>query len=310
MKAAKLVIPLVVAGVVIVAAIARLAGRSEAEAFRLRREALRRELVSRAGVARGLAGPAGVEEARAVLRWWFEESAALRDRFPGPARSPDRPRAGKERDAEEVFRRYATERAEALRRGYAPVLSGVDQGLRLDLLGIAAGEHPETHERALRIDFALWGAPRRTDREAAGAGESARGPQRVVVPIAFRQLAFRFLDASGKTWGEMTGNGEPYLLLKDPERSSAELPPDVALGTWWVEPFPREAARVEIAVGVQVQGMTAGALAPTFRWELPVSEGWQLRPGEVFRAETREVPAATPPSSGATSASPAAPAGR
>lgn len=288
MKAARLVIPLVLAGVVIVAAVARLAGRSEAEAFRLQGEGLRRELVSRAGVARGLAGPAGVEEARAVLRWWFEASAALRERYPGPGRTRERPRPAKERDTEEAFRRYADDRLQGLRRGYAPVLSGVDQGVRLDVLSIEAGEHPDTHERAIRIDFALWGAPRRTERDPGAEG--ARGAQRVVVPIAFRQLAFRFLDASGKTWGEMTGTGEPYLLLKDPERSSAELPPDIALGTWWVEPFPREAGRVELAVGVQVQGMTGGALAPSFRWELPIGEGWQLRPGETFRAETREAP--------------------
>jgi len=48
-------------------------------------------------------------------------------------------------------------------------------------------------------------------------------------------------------------------------------------------------------VGVQVQGLTSAALTPVFRWEVPVQEEWKLRPGETFRAETREVaPEAAP----------------
>jgi hypothetical protein len=115
----------------------------------------------------------------------------------------------------------------------------------------------------------------------------------VVVPLSFPRLGLRFLDASGKAYGEMTGSGEPYLLLKPPERFSDALPPGVTLGSWWVEPFPREATRLELSVGVQVAGMTSGAvLAPEFRWELAVLEEWKLRPGETFRGETRvEAPA-------------------
>jgi hypothetical protein len=289
MKALRVVVPIVLAGVVVVFGVAQLASRGRAEAFRLDREALRREMVERAAVARGLSGPQGVEEARAVVRWWLESVASLKNRFPKQAASPDRPRpTAKEKDAEEAWRRYAGERLEALRAGYAPPLSGVDQGMRLDVLAIRPGEHPDTHQRALRVDFALWGVPRRLDRESSSPGD--RPTFRISVPVSFRQLSFRFLDASGKTYGEMSGAGEPYLAVKDPERFSNELPPGIVLGTWWVEPFPREAARVEMSVGVQVQGMTAAALAPAFRWELPVPEEWKLGPGESFRAEVREVP--------------------
>lgn len=289
MKALRVIIPIVLAGVVVVVGIAQLASRGRAEAFRLEREALRREMVERSAVARGATGPQGVEEARAVVRWWVESVAALKNRFPRQSAAPERPRpAGKEKDAEEAWRRYAGERLEALRAGYAPALSAADQGMRLDVLAIRAAEHPETHDRAIRVDFALWGAPRRLDRESSTAGE--RAAYRISVPISFRQLSFRFLDAAGKTYGEMSGAGEPYLVVKDPERFSGELPPGIVLGTWWVEPFPREAARVEMSAAVQAQGMTAAALAPAFRWELAVSEEWKLRPGEAFRAEVREAP--------------------
>jgi len=287
MKALKVVLPVALAGLVALWVTSRLSSGRAAEAYRVEREALRREAVERTAVARGLAGPPGAEEARAWVRWWVDAAAALRQRYPGQG-EPERPKGAKEGAAEADFRAYAAGRLEALRAGYAPALSGVDQGVRLDLLAIAPGEHPATKERALRLDFALWGAPRRLEREASGPGE--RGAVRVVVPLAFPKLAFRFLDAAGKTYGEMSGSGEPFIALKDPERFSAELPPGVVLGTWWVEPFPREAARVEISVAAQVQGMTTAALSPSFRWEVPVAEAWQLRPGEAYRAETREAP--------------------
>lgn len=297
MKALRVLVPVMLAGLLLMYLLARMTGGGEAEAYRLDRESLRREVVERSAVARGLSGPAGVEEAQGVLRWWFEATAALRNRYPRQAAPTSEQRGEKDHKAkggggaEEAFRAYAAERAEALRAGYSPALSAAEQGLRLDILALRAGEHPDTHERGLRIDFALWGAPRRVERE----GEGARAARRVVVPVAFRQLAFRFVDASGKTYGEMTGTGEPYLVLRDPERFPGELPPGIVVGSWWVEPFPREAARVEISVGVQVQGQTAAALAPAFRWDVPLAEEWKLRPGETFRAETREVaPEAAP----------------
>ncbi len=296
MKSFRVLFPVVLGGLLLLFLLARLTGGGEAEAYRLDREALRREMVERSAVARGLSGPAGVEEAQGIVRWWFEANAALRNRYPrqaapAPEQRADKDRKAKGGGAEEAFRTYAADRAEALRAGYTPALSAAEQGLRLDLLAVRAGEHPDTHERGLRIDFALWGAPRRVERE----GDGARAARRVVVPVAFRQLAFRFVDAAGKTYGEMTGSGEPYLALRDPERFPGELPPGIVFGSWWVEPFPREATRVEISVGVQVQGQTAAALAPAFRWEVPVAEDWRLRPGETFRAETREVaPEAAP----------------
>ena len=293
MKALRLLLPLVVAGVVVLAGVALLSRRSDAAAYRLGLEELRRELVERSVVARGLAGPAGAGEAGALLRWWFERLDALRSRHPGSRGSP-RPLEGSPGAAE--WRRFAENRLAALRAGYQPVASGVDQGVRLDLLSITPGEHPDTHERMLRIDFALWGAPRKLERDGEGAaGRGERQALRVVVPAGFRQLAFRFASAAGKAYGEMTGSGEPYRILKDPERFAEELPVGVALGTWWVEPFPREAAKVEVAVGVQVQGTSAASLSPSFGFELAVPEAWQLRPGEAFKAETRELPPEPPP---------------
>ena len=303
MKPLRVVLPVVIAGVLLVLVMSRVSSANDAAAYRLELEALRREMSERSAVARGASGTAGAEEARAVMRWWFDSVAALRNRHPKAARAALRPVQAKEKEKEkgkgetEVFAKYAAERLEALRAGYAPALSGSEAGLRLDVLGVQPGEHPETHERALRIDFALWGVPRRLESEAPGGVESSRASLRVVVPLAWRQLAFRFLDAGGKTWGEMSGLGDPYFQIRDPERFSPELPPGIVLGSWWVERFPREAARVEVTTSPQVQGMTAAALAPTFRWELEVPEAWKLGPSEQFRGEQREAPPEPAPTS-------------
>jgi hypothetical protein len=287
MKPSRLVLPLVLLGAVVLYGVARLgSGRGGIEAYLLEREALQREMLERSAVARGLAGAPGAEEAREVVRWWMDAFAALRNRHPRAGSERAAPaRDGGAADAAD-FDRYAKERVEALRAGYAPLLSASEQGLRLDVLAIRPGEHPQTKARALRVDFALWGAPRRVEREA---GEGARAQRRIVVPVSFRQLAFRFVDAAGKPYGEMTGAGDPYLALRDPDRFDDALPPGIIFGSWWVDAFPREAARVEIAVGLQAQGTSTAALSPTFRWEAPVADDWKLRPGESFRAETREV---------------------
>jgi hypothetical protein len=283
------VVALVLAGTLVILISSTLSSRKEAEAFRVERESLRREMVDRSLVARGLAGPQGAEEAKAVVRWWLDGVTALRNRFPGPAKEADAKMAPLGSDAEgEGWKKYVADRLDTVRAGYAPVLSAVDQGMRLDILSMKVGENPDSRERGLRIDFALWGAPRRLDADSSNV-PGVRNTLHVVVPVAFRQLSFHFVSSAGKAYGEMSGTGEPYRMLKDPERFSPELPPGVVFGTWWVEPFPREAARVEMSVGVQVQGQTAGALSPTFHWEMPVAEDWKLLPGQTFRAEVREV---------------------
>ena len=70
-------------------------------------------------------------------------------------------------------------------------------------------------------------------------------------------LQFRFLDAGGKMYGEMSGPGEPYQKLVDPERFAPDFPPGVLLGTWWVELLPREAVSTEVKLDVDVRGPAA-----------------------------------------------------
>jgi hypothetical protein len=270
--------------------------RSEILTFRGDRALLKREFVERAQVARGLGSDRAREaadESRALLRWYFEELQALRNRHRQPKAGPtlaalleQRPKAtAEERRTLEEFFRYAGDRYEALRAGRLdPLITNGAAGLRLDVLSIEPAQHPATQERGVRIDFALWGVPRRTDRET----QAGHTTERAGMAATFQQLALRFLDGDGKPYGEMSGSGEPYLKLADPEKFAEDFPPGILFGSWYLEAFPREAARVVVTLQLQLAGVTPASVASTLSFEAPVAETWKLPPGAAFRGETRE----------------------
>jgi hypothetical protein len=96
MKSLRVVLPLALGGAVLLFAFSRLGARGGAEAYVVEHQALQREMLERSAVARGLAGPPGAEEARDVVRWWVDASAALRNRHPG-AHAEERPAASGEK---------------------------------------------------------------------------------------------------------------------------------------------------------------------------------------------------------------------
>ncbi len=297
----KLLLVALPAGLAILAAVLALGAlreRREAYDALSERSRLKRDFAERAGLARGMPPERAAEwrdEVVALSRWYFDELGAIRNRHP---REPARPapqdaaaeRKGKapsdqDRAVAKEFRAYADARLALLREGrYAPVASAVDQGLRLDVVEIAPGTPPEGGAPGLRIDFALWGAPRYLERER----EKERTTTRSVVPVAFRRIAFTFLDANGKPYGEMNGPGEPYLKLADPERWSDDFPPGVLFGTWWVDLFPREAAKVEIAVEVAARGASGAERPIALKVSAPVPDAWKIPPGATYQAEVRE----------------------
>jgi hypothetical protein len=276
--------------------------RSDSLAARADRARLKREFVERAVVARSMGGDRAREaadESRALLRWYFGEVAALRQRFPGEPPPPSletllgqRARSAEERQTFEEFFRYAAARLASMREGrYDPIFVAAAGGLRLDVLAVEAAPNPATKERGLRVDFALWGVPRRSEREVQPTG---RAVERAALSASLRQLAFHFLDADGRPWGEMSGSGEPLLKLGDPERFQEDFPPGILFGTWAVDAFPRQAARVRVSLEVQVAGAGASGAAATLAFEAPVADAWKLPEGEHFKGETREDPSLAP----------------
>jgi hypothetical protein len=296
----KLLLVALPAGLAILAAVMLVSAfrtRDESSEARLERARLKRDFAERAAVAKTLPPerlPEWQAEVAALSRWYFDELQGIRNRHPAEPPRPSGVAAAEaeqkgglkqeQREQLEDFQKYAESRLGLLRdAAYAPVASATAEGLRLDLVAVEPGPSPE-RAPGLRVDFALWGAPRYLERERS----KDRTVTRNVVPVAFRQIAFRFVDPAGKLYGEMTGAGEPYQKLSDPERFVDDFPPGVLFGTWWVELFPREAARVEVELAADVRAPSGAVRPATFVTTLPVPESWKIPPGATFEAQVRE----------------------
>lgn len=296
----KLLLVALPAGLAVLAAVqivSLLRTRAEAADAGLERARLKRDFTERAQVAKALPPDQPAEwqaEVAALSRWYFEELQGIRNRHPGEPPLPsaleaaEEERKGKldpeQRDQILDFQKYADSRLALLRDGsYAVVASSPAEGLRLDLVAVEPGRSPEGTP-GLRVDFALWGAPRYLERERAKDKTLTRN----VVPVAFRRIVFSFLDPAGKLYGEMSGAGEPYQKLGDPERFVDDFPPGVLFGTWWIELFPREAATVKLELAADVRAPSGAVRPATFAVTLPVPEAWKLPPGVTFQADVRE----------------------
>lgn len=296
----KLLLVALPAGLAVFAAISLASAfrsQSDAAEARVERARLKRDFTERAALAKSLPVqrlPDWQAEVASLSRWYFDELQAIRNRHPGEPPRPTGLEAAEEeskgklkqeeRATIEDFQKYAESRLALLREGrYAPVISSAAEGLRLDLTAIEPGPAPQGGP-GLRVDFALWGAPRYLERERSQSKTVTRN----VVPVAFRRIAFRFLDAGGKLYGEMTGPGEPYQKLIDPERFVDDFPSGVLFGTWWVELFPREASTLQLELQVDVRAPSGAVQPATFQVSLPVPESWKLPPGAAFQAEIRE----------------------
>lgn len=295
------------AGVLIFAVVGGLSvlrSRGEASAALLERAQLKREFVERAAVGRAVPSDRVDEwrdESAALFRWYLEQLAAIRNRHPTVPPAPSgaeaaaEERKGKLSDKEKAsyaeWQKLADGRFALVKEArYAPLFTTADGGMRLDLLAAETGSHPAGGGAALRIDFALWGAPRRVEKERSGDVTTTK----VLLPVVFKRIAFRMLDETGKLYGEMNGPGEPFQKLADPERWVEDFPPGVLFGSWWVDLFPREAVTTEMELEASLRGASGNERTVLFKFTLPVREEWRLAPGAAFDAQTREV-APTPP---------------
>jgi hypothetical protein len=290
------------AGLAILAAagmFSALRSRGEAAAAQLERAQLKREFVERAGVGRAIPVDRIDEwrdEAAALFRWYLEQLAAIRNRHPSVPPAPSGAAAAaeerkgklneKEKASYDEWQKLADGRFALLKEArYAPLFTSTAEGMRLDLLATQTGQHPAGGGPGLRIDFALWGVPRRVEKDKQGDVTTTR----VLLPAVFRRIAFRMLDEKGKLYGEMNGPGEPFQKLVDPERWVEDFPPGVVFGSWWVDLLPREAMITEMELELALRGANGNERTALFKFTIPVREEWRLAPGAAYQAETREV---------------------
>jgi hypothetical protein len=247
------------------------------------------------------------EEVQSFFKWYFEAVDVYRKRFNlSPAFDeylaeleqrklqekelenlptlPDGRRATAPASRTAVDRKafYDVEKAlfDRMRTGkYAPVFSGTDKGMRLDVVAAevgVAGGRPR-----IRMPLALWGAQRYT-RE-----DERSGAKRVVTSADFGAI-FRLLDSSGKLVAEMSA-GSPGMKNDFPERLIAEFPPQMVLAQYEFDRVPANVAQMEATFNVRSHAPSGGDATATYSWKATVPEEWRLGPGETWEGAQESV---------------------
>ncbi len=247
--------------------------QADSAAHKLALEHARSQFVQRAAVVRSAPDKERYrDDLRALLRAWFADQAEIGNRFPRlrgqPAPfvpPPPKVRGGDLRDWQEL----ADASVPAWREGKLELIeSAAGQGLRLDLLRIATVATPQPH---LAVDVAVWGAPEETQIDEPEAGKQV---QRVSVPLVFKGLSLRFLDAKGAVVARLDGGGEPALRLDMPERLAVDAPPGVTLGRYELPLFPPDIAEVEWTMAAQVRSASGETRVAQAIWKIKAEPSW------------------------------------
>lgn len=217
---------------------------------------------------------------KAFLPAYFSQVDAHRKAFGGPetdaylkeleARDEDEASYQAKRAAFEDVKAIYTQMREGT---YAPIWTGVDKGLRMDLLPAKV-----THlsgEPTMEIPVVLWGAQREIRDSKAG---------KTMMVNANFSIGFKLYDGRDKLFGEMSASGDPANRIDHPERYIADFPPQVVLGKFQIPLFPAEVERAEISFDVTTSTTYGGPpVSAHFEWNRDeVPSEWKLRPGEAW----------------------------
>lgn len=263
---------------------------------------LRVESLERLGWMRSDPDPVGYKnDVKGFLKWYFDQVSTLQSRYGGnPAfddylkdidrkakasaelelpQLPDgRPRGPMSNPVNrKAFWEWEKAMFDRMRTGkYAPVLTGTDKGLRLDIVSadvVMVGNKPK-----IRFPMVLWGAQRETKED------ERTGVKRVMTWAEFA-TTFRLLDDKGKLYGEMS-TGNPGMRNDYPERLIAEFPPQTVLGQYELDPVPATVSVMEMLVSVRSHSPSGGDISAQYTWKIPVPDDWRLKPGETWEGAT------------------------
>lgn len=167
---------------------------------------------------------------------------------------------------------------------YTPIASAISNGVRLDILGMKRQSY--AGRERMRLDVALWGAPRREVLQKNDGGATLKRQ----LDFNFTRLSLEFIDDNEKLIGG-GDTGAPTLVVDHPERWIPQFPPMAALGTYWIEAFPENTATVDLRIAGDIRSPSAGPIPVSFEWRLPVRAEWKVGAGEAFEGEERLLPA-------------------
>lgn len=267
------------------------------------------------------------DDIRGLLKWYFSAIRDHDNRYPD-FRDHDRGWAdlqrkhdtgkikGPEYDAFKVNRDLVMELYKQLSgSGYDPVLSGSSAGQHFDIWRMERVE--KDGKPQLRVDFAWWG-PQFKDEVEERSDTAAQVHHKVVNASVStfditlegeKPEAKEPAAAEGKKGkkgkkaakakakedeaqanvfhGELHG-GEPETKIPDPDRYADLFPENVVLGTYWLDLFPHEAAKMKIEIGTVTRTVQGHEIASHFTWDTPIKDEWKLGAGETWEGATVE----------------------
>jgi hypothetical protein len=256
---------------------------------------IQRSWDERAPAAREIAGNEDYgDEMRGLLRWYFAQITDHDNRYPEQRdhekgwkdiqhKKQVQAIKGPEFDALSANHDTTLGVYKQLQHGYEALYSGSSAGQHFDLLKIEKQMHD--NKPMLRIDFAWWGPQRR--EEVNHNQESGVVVRRTSVNATVDSLSFSLYDDKGKLYGEVTG-GEPNEKIPDPDRYVDLFPPNVVLGTWWIDLFPHEAQKMDVKLTASTRTVQGHDLVANFSWSMPVKDEWKLGEGAKWEGATEE----------------------
>lgn len=262
--------------------------------LQLGREKLRAEYVERAGWVRSISAVDRYRDELAALNKWYDASLSeLYNRFPGTLVADKSMKeieaqaaAGQLKGNDLALRKevvnHTKEFHDLLASGrYNPMVTTTLSGVRVDVMDFRKVVYEGKPK--LRIDAVVWGAPRRSwVQKTDGKATSTKSE----LDFDFTGLALEFIDGNKKLLGGAETGG-PILPVDMPERWFETFPPQAAIATWWIEPFPFEAATVKVNLAGEIRSPSNGPFPISQDWVFKNKPEWSLAEGQKFEGEER-----------------------
>ncbi|MFZ5468321.1 MAG: hypothetical protein ACOZIN_02690 [Myxococcota bacterium] len=251
---------------------------------------IRVEYMERVGWIRANPEPkAYQDEVGTFFRWYFNQVNDHLNRYAGNRDFDDylkeldkrSEKGGKEQQLadKKAYYDYVRKIFDQMKAGsYAPVWSGTDKGMRLDVLSteaVTVAGQPQ-----VRYQLVVWGAQREMREE---------GKIKKMHTSASFSALWKLFDEKGKLVGEMNAPGDPSMKIDFPERFIAQFPPQMVIGHYDIDLLPAEVKAMEITFNVNSRSQSGGDILASYTWKLDAPAEWKLRPGEEWKGAQESV---------------------
>jgi len=236
------------------------------------------------------------EEVRPFLRWYFDEIKEHVSRF---HQNPNhdgylvelrsrRDSDPKQAELRRAFFEYTKRAFDEMKDGhYAPVWSGTDNGMRLDIRSLAV--QPVDGKPMIRMELVLWGAQRALrDDSTSASGITVAAKKRMLTSASFN-VTWRLLNAQDRLVRELSASGDPSMKVDYPERFVPEFPPQMVLGYYPMDRIPADVKKVEMIFSVASHSVFGSDAMANYRWKLEPPPEWRLQPGEEWEGVQESV---------------------